>query len=336
MRRVDRRPGALLAALTVFVCSAPARAQSAEAEALFREGRQLLKQGKLADGCDKIAASERAESSVGTLLNLGDCREKQGKLATAWAAFKQAEAMARRAGDDEKRQAEAARRADKLEPRMSNLVIVVARPIEGLVVRRDVERIDQGAWNTPLPVDPGSYTIAAEAPGYKSWHLAVTVAAGQKRQVVTVPALEPAPVISEPPAVREPEKPVVTVMPVEHEAPTPVAHGTWSTMRQVAVVAGVTGAVALGTGVYFGIRARDLDNQANAICPKTMCGDPAGLALNDRAKTAAGRANILYAAGAVSLATGVVLWLVGAPSSGPAVSASVGHDHAGVTYAGRF
>jgi hypothetical protein len=337
MRRVDRRSSAVLAALTVVVCSTPARAQSAEAEVLFKEGRQLIKQGKLAEGCDKIAASERSESSIGTLLNLGDCREKQGKLATAWAAFKQAEAMAKRAGNDEKRQSEALRRAEKLEPRLANLVIVVARPIEGLSIRRDVETIDKAAWNTALPVDPGTYTVAAEAPGYKPWHLAVTVAPGQKRQVVTVPALEPAPVITEPPAVREPEKPVVAIMPerIEHET-VHVAHGTWTTTRQVAVVAGAAGALALGTGVYFGMRSRDLDNKANAICPDKACGDPQGLALNDQAKTAASRANILYAAGAASLATGLVLWFVGAPSGGTAVSASVSHDHAGVAYTGRF
>src|SRR6187549_3181233 len=81
-----------------------ANAQSAGAEALFREGRRLIKEGKLDQGCAKLAASEKLESSVGTLLNLGDCREKLGQTATAWAAFRKAEAMAKRAGDDHKRQ----------------------------------------------------------------------------------------------------------------------------------------------------------------------------------------------------------------------------------------
>src|ERR1044071_9787666 len=81
MTRVDR---AWFVAVIIPVClgaAAPlARAQSAEAEALFRDGRALIKAGKLASGCDRLAASERLESSVGTLLNLGDCREKLGKL----------------------------------------------------------------------------------------------------------------------------------------------------------------------------------------------------------------------------------------------------------------
>src|SRR5689334_12967515 len=122
------------AAVYVPATAGVAHAQSAEAEALFRDGRALIRRGKLAPGCDKLAASERLETSVGTLLNLGDCREKLGKLASAWAAFRKAEAMARRAGSDDKRQAEAERRARQLEPKLSNLEIRVAQRNDGLVV----------------------------------------------------------------------------------------------------------------------------------------------------------------------------------------------------------
>src|SRR5206468_5012920 len=127
--------------------------------ALFQEGRRLIKQGRIAIGCDKLAASERLESSVGTLLNLGDCREKLGKLASAWAAFRKAEAIAKRAGDDHKREAEAHRRAGKLEPKLASLAIEVPHRIDGLVVRRDGEQLDVAAWNVALPIDIGTCTI---------------------------------------------------------------------------------------------------------------------------------------------------------------------------------
>ena len=132
MTRVDR---ACLVAVVLggLVFPSYAHAQSADAEALFRDGRNLIRRGKTAAGCDKLAASERLESSVGTLLNLGDCREKLGKLASAWAAFRKAEAMAKRSGGDDKRRDEAARRAAQLEPRLANLEIDVPHGVEGLI-----------------------------------------------------------------------------------------------------------------------------------------------------------------------------------------------------------
>jgi len=79
-----------IAAWLIIASPTPARAQSAEAEVLFREGKRLMKEGKLAEACDKLEASDRLESSIGTLLNLADCREKNKQLVSAWLAFHKA------------------------------------------------------------------------------------------------------------------------------------------------------------------------------------------------------------------------------------------------------
>ncbi|TMQ04358.1 MAG: hypothetical protein E6J90_51675 [Deltaproteobacteria bacterium] len=323
MTRVDR--ACLLAVMIAGGLGATpfaAHAQSAEAEALFRDGRNLIKAGKLAAGCDRLAASERLESSVGTLLNLGDCREKLGKLASAWAAFRKAEAMAKRAGGDERRQAEAGHRAAALEPRLSNLVIEVGHMVDGLVVRRDDEVVDSATWNTALPVDPGSYALVAEAPGYAAWRTSIVIAAGERRHVVSVPLLERV-AVAAPPA-----------------APTriiaaPVVRPTWTSTRMVSAVFAVAGAGAVGTGIYFGLHARSLDERANQRCPGSACSDPEGLRLNDQAQTSASRANVLYIAGAAALATAAVLWYVGAPGEVVVVPAAGDHQ-LGVALSGRF
>jgi|KBSSwiStaDraftv2_1062776.scaffolds.fasta_scaffold245582_2 hypothetical protein len=327
MTLADRvRIVAAIAATAFVFPQSTAHAQSPEAEVLFRDGRDLIKHGKLAAGCDKLAASERLESSIGTLLNLGDCREKLGKLASAWAAFRKAEAMAKRSGKDDKRQAEAGRRAAQLEPKLSNLVIEVEGGVAGMVVRRDGEVIDQAAWNTPMPVDPGTYTIVAEAPGFVAWSAQVTVPAGAQRQVFTVPALERVPVAA-PPAESEPA-PGPRLVPIRRP-------GTWSTARRFAVAAGVLGAGAVGTGIYFGWRASDLQDRADRRCPLLVCDDAEGLRLNDQARTSALTANILYIAGGATLATAVVLWVVGAPAEIVVVPAAGDHQ-VGVSMTGRF
>src|SRR5262245_36758792 len=109
----------------VMLAALPAHAQSVEAEVLFRDGKKLMKEGKLAEACDKFEASDRLESSVGTLLNLADCREKNGQLASAWIAFRKAATVAKQAGNDAKREAEARRRASALEGKLSYLTIAV-------------------------------------------------------------------------------------------------------------------------------------------------------------------------------------------------------------------
>ncbi|HET9624351.1 MAG TPA: hypothetical protein VFP84_23425 [Kofleriaceae bacterium] len=308
-----------------------AHAQSAEAEVLFRDGRGLIKRGQLAAGCDKLAASERLESSVGTLLNLGDCREKLGKLASAWAAFRKAEAMATRSGGDDKRRSEAGRRAAALEPKLPNLVVEVPSRVDGLVVRRDDEVIDAAQWSTALPMDPGSYTIVAQAPGYREWRTTVPITATSRRQVVTVPPLVRAVAPLAPPTVApldgEPAASVVVAR--------PAPRGTWSATRKASLAIGLAGAGVLGAGVYFGVHSNTLRDRSDRLCPNTRCGDAEGLRLNDDAKSAATRANVLFAAGGAVVATAVVLWLVGAP--GETVIAPSGGEHQlGVSLAGSF
>lgn len=333
MRRADRTYLAAALALGVaapLISPPPAYAQSAEAEVLFRDGRDLIKRGKLAAGCDKLDASARLESSVGTLLNLGDCRDRLGKPASAWAAFRKAEAMAKRSGGDDKRQAEAAKRAAALEPRLANLVIEVVPKIDGLVVRRDGEVVDPATWNTALPVDPGSYAIVAEAPGYLAWHTVVPINLETRRQVVVVPELERAPAAAPaaawpPPG---PADPAAVARPV-------AVRGTWSTTRKLSVGLAVAGAGAAGTGIYFGVHSKNLQDRADQRCPLALCTDPQGLRLNDQARTAAQRANILYIAGGASVAAAVVMWLVGAPDETVLVP-TAGDHQAGISLAGSF
>lgn len=334
-----------LSILASFALASPeAQAQSAEAEVLFREGRKLVKAGRLEAGCDKIEASEKLESSVGTLLNLGDCREKLGRHASAWAAFKKAEAQAKLSGRDEKRRNEASKRALALEPKLSHLVIMVTNRTDGLVIKRDDEVIDSPMWNTPLPVDPDTYTIVAEAPGFKPWRTVIDVGGKLRRQVVHVPVLERAPVAVQP--VEKPGQLAPTTLPpviVQSPAPTtatveqrPASPSMWTGSRKVGVGIGVVGAAALGTGIYFGLRARDQQDRSDELCPGTICDVPEGLRLNERAQASARYANILYGVGGAALAAGAVIWFVGGPDKEVRVTPSVGAGHAGVSFGGKF
>ncbi len=321
------------AALVASVASiTPVHADSAAAESLFRDGRALIKQGKLAAGCDKLTASQKIEPSVGTLLNLGDCREKLGQLATAWAAFRQAESLAKRSGGEDKRLTEAARRAAALEARLSNLIIEVPQPVEGLVVKRDNEIVDRGGWNTPLPVDPNAHTVVAEAPGYKTWRLEVSIDPRSRRRVVQVPRLEPLPVTASP----IPE-PVIVTQPTTAVLVRPHRESrTWSTTRGFAVAMGVVGTGAIISGAYFGSHADSLAKRSDAICPTTVCDNAEGLRLNSDAQKSAARANLAFGLGAAAVVTSGVLWFLGKPDDELVVAPAFNDRQAGVSLRGRF
>jgi hypothetical protein len=186
-----------------------ARADAA-AEALFGEGRELMTAGKTAEACDRFQRSQLLEPKVGTLLNLGDCREREGQLAAAWAAFMEASSLAIR-DNDEIRATEARRRASLLEPQLGSLTIKVTT-VPGLAITRDGTPVAAAAWDSSVPVDPGTHVIEARAPGRKSWSTTVEVAiGGHGDAVVPELAIDPDAVVPEVPG-----QPFVVRPPLRH------------------------------------------------------------------------------------------------------------------------
>ena len=173
---------ALLGTLTRPAAADPA------AEQLFREGKQLLHDGHLDHACDKFAASQALEPRVGTLLNLGECRERQGRIATAWEVFLHAKALASR--DQDARADEAGRRADALAPHRAflTLVVPVGSRVPSLVITRDDVEVPSSVWSAAVPIDPGRYTIVARAPGHQPRTTIVEVAR-EGRAIATIDAL---------------------------------------------------------------------------------------------------------------------------------------------------
>ena len=82
----------------VVVCMSTVAVASPAAEKLFRDGKQFMQEGKLAEACEAFRKSQELESRSGTLLNLGDCEEKRGRIATAWELFVQSRALAMQRG----------------------------------------------------------------------------------------------------------------------------------------------------------------------------------------------------------------------------------------------
>lgn len=299
-------------------------ADKAAAEALFDEGVKLLSAKDYAAACEKLDSSQKLDPGIGTLLYLGDCYEKSGRTASAWATFREAASMAEAAGQTDRARKGMAR-ADKLTPLLSKLTIEIAaenREIEGLEVRREKQLVSSALFGSPVPVDPGPQTIVVSAPGYESQELKIEVLADAQTQTLKVPALVRLP---EAKPIEEEPAPQATTEPATSEDVTP---SKGNAQRTTGLVIGGVGIVGLGVGGVFGALA--MGKNKDADCADNVCQTQEGQAAADDAKAYATVADVAFIAGGVLLATGAVIYFT-APRSSEVARLQITPNHRGAT-----
>ena len=293
-------------ALSMLAFAAPAHGQTT-ADVLFDEGKALMKAGTYDRACPKIQEAHRLSPTPGTVLRLGDCLERAGKLASSWGAFKEAEVMARNAKDAD-REREAQRRSGLLAPKLARLAIVVppAARIPGFELKRNGAVVGEGQWGSALPVDVGAHTIEVTAPGRKAWSTVVQIERDGSTASVEIPVLTPE-------ASDGPKIPVLT----PDASAGPKAQGSaWGAQRIAGVAVGGAGVVGLVVGAVFGARAISKNSESKAECSPTdptLC-NAAGAALRGEVKTAGTISTVAVVVGGVFVAGGLVLVLT-APST---------------------
>ena len=309
-----------------------AQAQSADAEALFDDGNTLMAEGKLAQACDAFEASNRVEPRAGTLIRLGECREQNQQLASAWSAYKDA---LTRVKDPRKREVATAS-AGALEARLSYLTVSVSEDsrVDGLTVTRNGKPFDPALWNRALPVDGGDYIIAGRAPGHEEWQTTTHVAVEGAKVSVEVPKFkEISKLTSSPPL------PPVT----ERDHDVVRSTGLFTTRRKYAIGVGGASLVGVVAGVVLGESAKGKQNDAFKLCPHpaTPCthADQSN-ALLESAHSRALQANVAFGIGAAAAVGAAVLWFTSVPDAESSrrvrVVPRVAPGETGVIVMGRF
>jgi hypothetical protein len=166
----------------------PRAEDKAEADRLFEEGRTLLADGKRAEACERFDLSIRKDPrAVGTMLNLGLCREEVGQIATAVRYYSEARDRAHDQNLAEHEEA-AKRKIALLSPRVPRLVITLPADLRGDVrVLVDEIVIARDALGS-VEVDPGPHTIVVTAPGKLPYETNVE-AAESEHKAIAIPAL---------------------------------------------------------------------------------------------------------------------------------------------------
>lgn len=345
----------LVLLLVTGTAAADITTDRAAAEALFKDAKQLTRDGKYADACPKFEASLKLDYAVGTLLNLADCFDQIGRTASAWARFSEAAELLKAERDD--RLAYAQQRIAKLEPRLAWLTIRVteAARVPGLKVTRNNVTVLDAVFDTRVPVDPGQVVVTAAADGYKPVTKTVTLPPAGGSEVVEITGLEklPPPIVEEPPVEPTPvapppqdngrpplvvtEQPAVPATPIAPVPPRPEG-STLTGVQTLGLIVTVAGGAAIGGSLVLGYQAKSRWDQSKDLCNGMFC-NVQGKNLADSAKSRARVATISFAAGAAALIGGIVIYKVAPKPQAKertAVVPRVGPDGAGVLVTGSF
>ena len=308
--------GMAISTLAAGRASAQTSSDQAAAEALFKQGRDLMSAGQFGDACPKFAESQHLDPAPGTLLNLATCYERNGQIASAWVTYKEAASVARKA--DQNDRARLARdKAAELEPRLPTLTIVVPSASErgDLELRRDGEVVGRPEWGVPIPVDPGLHVIDAVAPGHKGWQGKTQITGAAAKQSIEVPVLDPLPNAPElvVPLAPPPTVPANSTPPVDGAFSSSVPPSSApSGQRTAAWVVGGVGVAGLVAGGALGIVAAIDHNGASDDCiaagSGVVCNGSGYSQSRDAVHAATASTVALAAGGALVVLAAVIYW----------------------------
>lgn len=300
-----RRPlTAAVIAMAGLLCGAgrvqaePSADEKALATMLFQDGRALMAEGRIPEACQKLQESQRLHPGGGTLLNLALCHEQEGRLARSWSEFKEAMIVAR-ADARSDREIEAAKHVAALEPRLSQLTIVVppGAQVDGLLIERDGREVGRGAWSTAIPIDGGEHILRATAPGRDPFATTIVIGKESDLRTVEIPVLTTAVVL-------------VTSSASAPAAPSRTAWVSPARLRWGGIAVAGAGVLVWGAASYAlstAIKARDA---SNADCWTDGC-DSVGLQQRGLAVSRGNLATLLCAGGAVLVGAGATLFYFG-------------------------
>lgn len=132
--------------------------ETARADALFEEGRQLAAKGDHTGACAKFEESQKIRPGIGTLFNLADCHEKQGKIALAYNEYVEVAERTKVALQAD-REKVARERIAQIAPKIGRIAFETPAIAGDLVIQVDGVELSTDAWKAPYAVEPGEHTV---------------------------------------------------------------------------------------------------------------------------------------------------------------------------------
>jgi hypothetical protein len=294
---------------------------------LFRQGRELIKQGDWDQGCLKLELSMKRYAAPSTLMNIAACRSHEGRVATAWALYRRALVLNRTTdGEERRRELDDVGRAaiEELEPRLPRLRVSVSPEAQNARVTEGGRELPIG---TAVPLDPGDYDVTASAPGFLQATRRVSLSEGKTTEIALELRPVPARTAPAPSAAATPSP----VSDDDEVAPTPL--WVWFVGGSAIVMSGV----AIGFAIDARVTSDGLVERCgdDLVCDEDPSFDPADD--NARKNRDIGLA-IGFGIGAASAWVAAIIGLTNAPSQKSSVSVvpTVSRRMGGVTITATF
>ncbi|HEX7452985.1 MAG TPA: hypothetical protein VF294_11900 [Polyangiaceae bacterium] len=299
---------ALPVMLSILALPRPASAQEAAADALFDSARTAMARRDFDRACEQFRASDKLDPAAGTEMNLADCEEKRGRLASAWELFRMVE---EKLNPSDERVAVAHERAQALQARVPRLTLELATgsPKNSSVRDGSVE-LGSATFGIPLPVEPGSHELVVSAPGFAPRTFQIQLAEGEARSLVVSPGASGAPGV-----------PPTTPLTVSPSREQPARGG--SSGRRLGFVLGGVGVAGLGVATITSLMVASKKSAVDAGCQPDKSCTSSGLAAAHSGRTLEIVSNVGWVVGAAALGAGAYLLLTSGASSKPSTAVAL-------------
>lgn len=295
--------------LALLLAGAPAFAGSAEdAEALIKKGVELRKQDKEAEALELFRKADQLHTTPRAKAQMALAEQALNLWLEAEEHLK--EAMRAETDPWIKQNKEVLDQVGRTIAQNLGWVSVETNA-PGAEVRLNGRKGKPGKSR----VIAGAVHIEVSAEGYEPQGKDVRVVAGSevKESFTLAPLKKVDPTPSAIPT-------TTSTAPPTRDTPPPSS----SSQKTVGFVVGGAGILALGAGIFFGLRTLDLKKEYDELCPGSICdppsNEPRGRQAYDDGKTSSLLSTIGFGVGIVAIGVGVYLVLT-APKSPPPVTA---------------
>lgn len=321
---------ALLTAVLLLACAPDARAdeppgppsegQVEAGRALYREARDLERQGRLREALDKGLEAYRTAPTPVTGLLAGQLLVENGRLVEARDVVRSVGAMPASSRETDKgrdARQDAAVLASALDLRIPKIAVAGAPSGAQLLLDgRSVGSTDAGAWRG---VDPGPHALLVRVDEKTCLSTRITLAEGEERTIDLHGASAACP--SDSPA-------AVAGHVTGPSPPAAVDDADWGWRGRALAIGGV-GIAALGIGTVLAVTAKHDYDSVAAECSPAGC-DRNGYDVRNGARFRGDVATVVLGAGLAAVVAGTVLYIV--DPGGSAHKVVAGADGVGLRF----